>query len=93
MKFKGDLHENVDLFHEKVGPKRGKHYVQPKGYAASPGTGPKDETCKMCRHLHRKQMAKTYLKCKLTQKTWTGGRGSDVLAGSPACRFWEKLDD
>lgn len=62
---------------------------QAHGYAAMPGTGPVGETCGSCRHLYRKRMAKTYLKCLLYQTRWTGGHGSDVLAGSPACQKWQ----
>lgn len=61
----------------------------PRGYAWAPGTGPAGETCKSCRHLVRKQWAKTYLKCGLMQAKWTCGGGSDVRARSPACKFWE----
>lgn len=93
MKFKGDIHKNVEGFTLTEGPKRGKHYVQPRGYVAMPGTGPEGETCKTCRHLCRKQMSKVYLKCGLNSARWTGGRGSDVLSRSPACKLWEKNDD
>lgn len=61
----------------------------PKGHAAPIGTGPTGETCGSCRHLYRNRMAKTYLKCKLRQRFWTGGRGSDVRARDAACRHWE----
>jgi hypothetical protein len=61
---------------------------QAHGYAASPGTGPKGETCGSCQHLYRKRMAKTYLKCALMSAMWTGGHGTDVLARSPACVMW-----
>ena len=64
---------------------------QPRGYAARPGSGPKGETCKTCRHLFRNRLAKTYLKCLMARAKWTGGRASDVLARAPACRMWEAL--
>lgn len=63
--------------------------TQRRGYAAPPGTGPEGETCKSCRHLSRKEMGKTYLKCGLMKMAWTGGSGTDVLAKAPACRLWE----
>jgi hypothetical protein len=69
---------------------RGKHYVQPRGYAWPPGTGPAGETCGSCKHLFRNRLAKTYLKCSLTRAAWTGGRASDVLAGAAACKKWER---
>jgi len=71
-------------------PVRGKHYVQQRGYADHPGTGPKGETCKTCRH--RMQMAgssQRWNKCEKARWKWTGGRGSDILASAPACRLWE----
>ncbi len=71
-------------------PKRGKHYVQQRGYAASPGTGPAGETCGSCEHHHRNQMAKTYHKCALMRAIWTGGAKTDILVRSPACSKWEK---
>lgn len=61
----------------------------PRGHAAIPGTGPEGETCRTCRHLERRELAKTYLKCGLMQSYWTGGGGSDVRAKDPACRRWE----
>jgi hypothetical protein len=64
--------------------------TQPKGYAALPGSGPAGETCKSCRHIVRKRMAKTYLKCGLMERSWTGGTGSDIRACAPACSRWEK---
>lgn len=70
-------------------PVRGKHYVQPRGYAARPGTGPTNETCGSCQHLYRYVRAKTYLKCSLAQFKWTASRSSDVLAKAPACKMWE----
>lgn len=68
---------------------KGKHYVQPKGYAALPGGGPTGETCGSCRFLAR---FPKYFKCKLVRDRWTGGRGSDILFRSPACSKWERRD-
>lgn len=86
----------VDLFGEippaAVQAPRGKHYTQPKGYAANPGTGPAGETCGSCNHLVRcgnYNGAKRWSKCELMEKVWTHGRGSDVLARMPACSRWE----
>jgi hypothetical protein len=61
------------------------------GYAAAPGTGPDGETCGSCRHLYRKHMSKTYLKCFLMRRHWTGGSGTDIKAKSPACKVWEPV--
>jgi hypothetical protein len=59
-------------------------------YAAPPGSGPAGETCKSCKHIYRHQMANIYLKCALTRAHWTGGPGTDIRAGAPACSKWEK---
>jgi hypothetical protein len=68
---------------------RGKSYVQPRGYADHPGTGPKGETCGSCKHHCVKSMGKQYHKCGLAQGKWTGGRGSDILVRAEACSRWE----
>lgn len=62
----------------------------PRGYAAPPGSGPAGETCRTCAHYARIKYAKTYLKCARMKAVWTGGPGTDIKAGSPACRLWEK---
>lgn len=61
-----------------------------RGYAAAPGTGPKGETCKSCRHYSGHRRSKIYRKCGLVRARWTGGPGTDILARSPACSYWEK---
>lgn len=63
----------------------------PHGYAAPPGTGPKGHFCADCRHLVRKMMGKTYLKCALMQRIWTGGPGTDIRAKSLACQHWASI--
>lgn len=71
-------------------PKRGKHYVQPRGYAARPGTGPEGETCKTCRHsCHGGTGQRRYPKCELTRACHTSSRRSDILMSAPACEKWE----
>lgn len=66
---------------------RGKHYVEPRGYYYPPGTGPAGETCGSCEH--RTGKGGKYSKCLLNQARWTNGRATDILAGSPACKYWE----
>jgi hypothetical protein len=63
------------------------------GHAWKPGTGPHGETCASCKHLVRKRMGKTYLKCGLMKAQWTGGYGTDVKARDPACKKWETNND
>jgi len=88
---------DVDLFgqpfleRELPAPSDGKRKPTPrKGYAAPPGTGPAGETCRSCEHYARVEHAKVYLKCALVKARWTGGPGTDILARSPACKYWEK---
>ena len=71
-------------------PKRGRHYVEPRGYAMPPGTGPKGETCGSCRNLVRIVRSNVYPKCKLTRSHWTHSRRTDVLVRAPACSKWER---
>lgn len=59
-------------------------------HAAPVGSGPAGETCGSCVHLHRREMSKTYLKCGLCEKAWTGGGGTDVKARDAACSKWER---
>ena len=81
---------DLDLY-GKPYQRRGKHYVEPRGYAAKPGSGPVGETCGSCIHHGVKRMSKSYHKCELAAAIWTGGRGSDILVRSPACSKWEKI--
>jgi hypothetical protein len=67
--------------------KRGKHFIEPRGYADRPGTGPAGETCGSCEHVCK---GKHYAKCDLSRRRWTRSRGTDVLVRSPACRKWER---
>jgi len=78
-----------DLFGNPI-QKRGRHYIQPRGYVGTPGTGPQGETCKTCRHLVRVQWSRSRPKCGAARAKWTRGRASDVLVRAPACQFWEK---
>lgn len=61
------------------------------GYAAQPGTGPADKTCRDCKHKHSlgRYGGKQFIKCELRRATWTGGEGTDILARSPACSKFE----
>lgn len=68
-------------------PVRGKHYIQPAGYADHPGTGPAGEFCRSCQH---RIQFRRWNKCDLARGKWTGGRASDILASAPACKFWKK---
>lgn len=60
----------------------------PRGYAGTPGRGPAGHYCRDCRHLVRKHMAGTFLKCFLLRNIWTSGPKTDIRAKSPACENW-----
>ena len=81
-----------DRFGGEPAKPRGKHYVEPRGYAAPPGTGPAGETCDTCEHVRRIVMGKAFHKCALAKEKWTHGRKTDVLARSPACSKWEERE-
>jgi hypothetical protein len=63
-----------------------------RGHAWVPGTGPSGETCKTCHNLVRIRRTRDYLKCGLTQKTWTHSPRTDVRASDPACKYWKPID-
>lgn len=72
--------------------RRGKHYVEPRGYAYTPSTGPDGETCGSCKYHVERRFAKVYHKCALRRATWTRGRATDILVHAPACKYWEEID-
>lgn len=63
-----------------------------RGYAAAPGTGPSDQTCRSCgNYAHNRGSegrSKPYPKCWLMVKFWTNGPGTDIKAKSLACKHW-----
>lgn len=73
--------------------KRGKHYVEPRGGAARPGTGPDGETCGSCKHINRMGRGSRFAKCELTRACWTHGPRTDIRVRWEACSKWEKPDD
>ena len=64
--------------------------VKKRGHAGQPGNGPEGETCRSCKFYTRIRRAKVYRKCRLNEKNWTHGAGTDIRASDPACEFWEK---
>lgn len=79
---------DTDLWNQPIGTFKRKTSA-PHGHAGPVGSGPKGETCGTCKHLTRVRHAKTYLKCGLMRKQWTGGPGTDVRAKDAACWKWE----
>lgn len=77
----------LDLFGDLITPP-----INPGAYPARPGTGPAGRTCRECVHKTRVDGGnKSYLKCRLQQAVWTGGPGTDIKAGSPACSRFEPV--
>ena len=70
----------------------GKRQTKPHGYAANPGTGPRGETCKTCKYYARIRYSKVYRKCAKVYDRWTHGCATDILAGAPACHYWEERE-
>lgn len=70
----------------------GRKTTEPRGYFMPPGSGPAGETCKTCAHIERVRSGsrRTFRKCGLNADRWTHGPGSDIKAGAPACRSWER---
>lgn len=66
----------------------GRKTTRPKGYALAPGTGPAGKTCGDCAHKERHQAGKVWYKCALFASK-TGGRGTDILVSSAACRLFQ----
>jgi hypothetical protein len=81
----------IDLWNQPIGAfkLKGKRDESARGYPARPGSGPKGETCKTCKHLCRITYAKSYLKCGLIRAQWTQSPKTDIRAKSPACQLWE----
>lgn len=68
---------------------RGAHYVEPRGGADRPGTGPIGETCGSCEHLVRTGRGRACPKCALTRGAWTRGPRTDIRIRWAACSKWE----
>jgi len=84
---------DTDLFGDDLPPPRKRGVTVANGYADEPGSGPDGETCKTCAYFRRKRSASTYFGCILCYLNWTHGTGSDIRAGSPACRQWEAIEN
>lgn len=69
----------------------GKTYkLPPKGlFAGQPGKGPEGKQCRHCAHICKIQMSKTYNKCGLMKRHWTGGKATDIQSTAPACEHFE----
>jgi len=81
-----DLVEYPDWYRPSKSRRRANSYVlqgrHPMGFAL----GIEQTKCGTCKHLHRHQRTKTYLKCSLTRMT--GGPATDVRAKWRGCEKW-----
>lgn len=82
-------HRFIDLFGvEQVDYVFSKN--DPKGYAHTPGTGPKGETCKTCEHrVKLRANSKRFYKCGKNRDNWSHSITSDIVLKMPACNLWE----
>ncbi len=71
---------------------RRRKYETPRGYAATPGTGPKGHFCRDCRFAKRSPFQsgskKHFWKCKLRWTEWAKSARTDIRLKSPACAKW-----
>jgi hypothetical protein len=72
-----------------VGSVKVRHPVD-RAHPYPPGSGPRGQSCGTCAKLSsRKFNKKTYFKCHVLMRFWTGGKGTDVRKKDPACLSWE----
>ena len=63
----------------------------PKGYAGTPGSGPKGETCKTCEHrVKLRANSKRFYKCGKNKAHWSRSITTDIVLKMPACLHWEQ---
>jgi hypothetical protein len=58
-----------------------------RGHAATPGSGPANETCRSCKFLTGHFRKRAYYKCGRVE--WTHGAATDIHCRDAACQFWE----
>lgn len=80
----------LDLFGQEAAPVLTPRQKKdrPRGYAGTPGRGPKGESCGSCEFCNwtRSGSGKRFNKCGLVKMT--RGPGTDIRRKSPACQFW-----
>lgn len=60
--------------------------AKPNGYAATPGSGPADQTCGTCANCRQRTVhGKHFYKCVLMVAAWSRDRITDIVLKSPAC--------
>jgi hypothetical protein len=84
-------YEKITAETMKAANKRKRRPTKPNGYASVPGTGPAGEFCRTCVFKTSVEYARKYIKCFANKAHWTGGPGSDIRAGSPACKRWREI--
>lgn len=60
------------------------------GYAAKPGTGPRNKRCCLCvNYEHITHSKGTTPKCHLMADKWTEGSETDIHPNAPACSLFQ----
>src|SRR5690606_36520580 len=82
------LVEQGELFGPaEIGPR----YRRTEGYAATPGSGPPQETCRSCEFYCRVIRGRhAYRKCWLEIDRWRWSETTEIRAGAPACKHWRR---
>lgn len=85
------MHIDRDLFGEPIAAATALPRVRKIGYAARPGTGPRNQRCNTCAHcIPVMQEGRRGRKCELVAPLWTTTAETDVKHNAPACRLWER---
>lgn len=86
--------QETDLFGEVLASSKTPRAGQPRkvGYAARPGTGPKNQRCYTCAQAMRVTHVSSGVsswKCTAVSHLWEQPH-SDIKPGAPACREWQR---
>lgn len=80
-----------DLFGTPLAPARKDGAPRKVGYAARPGTGPKNRRCSSCNHAqHVRSETRRSWKCDVVCHRWDDTVATDIKPGAPACSEWER---
>jgi hypothetical protein len=82
------------MSHTLADPPKKKRSYAASGFPASPGSGPKGETCSSCANCvkltHR---GENFHKCAVLKARWTKSPKTDIRLAAPACELWQSKAD
>lgn len=78
-----EMKEQATLFEVKH-----KYAIRPKS-RPTVGLADNGKTCKDCKYAVRFEQSKSWHKCELNRRRWTGGTGTDIRLKDPACSLFE----